>query len=198
MNANDIALTLQQVDWFGLVVVPLLIFGARIVDVSIGTLRIVFIGRGMAAQAAVVGFVESLIWLLAVTQIMRHLTMPIYYIAFALGFGAGNYVGLAIERRLALGLVVVRLYAGQAVDDLLERLRSAGLGATVVPAQGLVGPVSIVDTVIPRRQLAETLELIRSAHPDTFYTVEGVAQVGQGVFRPGHMGRARWLGRMRK
>jgi uncharacterized protein YebE (UPF0316 family) len=198
MNANEVAVLLQQVDWFGLVLVPLLIFGARVVDVSIGTLRIVFIGRGMAAPAAVAGFFESLIWLLAVTQIMQHLTIPLYFIAYALGFAAGNYVGLAIERRLALGLVVVRLHTNRAVDDLLERLRSAGVGATVIAAQGLVGPVCLVDSVIPRRDLSNTLELIRSVHPEAFYTVEGVAQVGQGVFRAGQMRRARWLGRMRK
>ncbi len=198
MNAAELSTALAQVDWFGLVILPLLIFSARVVDVSIGTLRIVFIGRGMAVPSAVAGFVESLIWLLAVTQIMQNLTMPQYYLAYAAGFGAGNYVGLAIERRLAMGMVIVRLITTEAVQELLIRLRKAGVGATVIDAQGMVGPVSIVYTVIPRRDLRDVLDIMRSVLPKAFYTVEGVTQVDQGVFRHGRMRHARWTGRQRK
>jgi uncharacterized protein YebE (UPF0316 family) len=202
MNVADLSASvsaaLAQVDWFGLVVVPLLIFSARVVDVSIGTLRIVFIGRGMALPSAVAGFVESLIWLLAVTQIIQNLTMPLYYVAYAAGFGAGNYVGLAIERRLALGLVIVQLMLTEPAEELLIRLRKAGVGATTIEAQGMMGPVSIVYTVVPRRDLRDVLTIMRSLHPEAFYTVEGVTQVDRGVFRHSRMRGARWTGRQRK
>lgn len=198
MNVAELSTALAQVNWFGLVVLPLLIFAARVVDVSIGTLRIVFIGRGMAVPSALLGFVESLVWLLAVTQIIQNLTEPLYYVAYAAGFGAGNYVGLAIERRLAVGMSIVRLITTEPVDELLLQLRQAGVGATVIDAQGMMGPVSIVYTVIPRRDLQDVLETMRAVHPQAFYTVEGVTQVDQGVFRHGRLRRARWTGRQRK
>ena len=105
-------------DWIGLVVVPLLIVAARVTDVSMGTLRVVFIGRGMAVPAALVGFVESLVWLLAVSQILKHLTLPLYYVAYAGGFALGNYVGLRIESWMALGNVVVRVITNQSTEAL--------------------------------------------------------------------------------
>jgi uncharacterized protein YebE (UPF0316 family) len=179
MTMSELGNAMAGIDWFGLVVIPLAIFGARIVDVSIGTLRIVFIGRGMAVPAAVVGFFESLIWLLAVSQIIKHLTMPLYYVAYAAGFGTGNYVGLMIERRLAVGTVVLRLFTSAPVDDLLDRLRRSGIGATTIAAQGLQGPVSIVSSVLARRELPRVLEIVQGTHPETFYTVEGLSQVDQ-------------------
>ncbi len=195
---SDVALHWADFDWLGLVLIPLAIFCARICDVSIGTLRIVFIGRGMAVPAAITGFLESLIWLLAVTQIIRHLTIPLYYLAYAAGFGTGNFVGLMIERRLAMGMVIIRLISPGPVEELLGHLRDAGYGATVIAAHGLHGPVRIVHSVLPRRDLPHALRLIRQTHPKAFYTVESVAQVDQGVFRSARSRRNLWFHRERK
>ncbi len=195
---SELAAHWADFDWLGLVVIPLAIFAARICDVSIGTLRIVFIGRGMAVPAAITGFLESLIWLLAVTQIIRHLTIPLYYVAYAAGFGTGNFVGLMIERRLAMGMMIIRLISPGPVDELVARLRDAGYGATVIAARGLQGPVQIVHTVLPRRALAHALSLMREAQPKAFYTVEPVAQVDQGVFPTSQSRRLLWLVRGRK
>lgn len=189
---------LADFDWWGLVLIPLAIFCARICDVSIGTLRIVFIGRGMALPAAITGFFESLIWLLAVSQIIRHLTIPLYYIAYAAGFGTGNFVGLLIERRLAMGMVILRLMLPEPVDELLHQLRQAGYGATVIAAHGLHGPVRIVHTVLPRRSLPEVLAMARTYHPNAFYTVEAVAQMDQSLQRATRSRRGLWFSRQRK
>jgi uncharacterized protein YebE (UPF0316 family) len=185
-------------DWFGLVVIPLLIIGARITDVSVGTLRVVFIGRGMAVPAAVAGFFESLIWLLAVSQILKHLTLPLYYVAYAGGFALGNLVGLKIEGWLALGKVVLQVITNRPIDDLIPVFRDAGLGATVVRAEGLTGPVNIVYSFLPRRDLRTVLERVRQAQPGAFYTIEPVATVSQGVFPTGRMPRSFLPRRQRK
>jgi len=187
-----------EFDWLGLVVIPLAIFGARIVDVSIGTVRIVFIGRGMGVPAALCGFLESLIWILAVSQILRNLTAPLYYVAYAGGFAAGNYVGLLIERRLAMGKVILQLITQRPVDDILAVFRDMGLGATLTHGEGLQGPVHVVHSVTPRRRLREALNRIHEVHPKAFYTVAPVAQVDQGVFPPGRTRRTGISIRQRK
>jgi uncharacterized protein YebE (UPF0316 family) len=153
------------------------------------TLRIVLIGRGMAVAAAACGFVESLVWLVVVSQILRHLTVPLYYVAYAAGFATGNYVGLLIERRLAMGCVILQVISQDPADEIMTALRQGGLGATLTRGEGFEGPVDIVRSVLPRRQLRPTLARIKEVRPKAFYTVAPVAQVDQGVFPPGRTRR---------
>src|SRR3989338_8300095 len=89
---------------FQYVVIPLLIFLARVCDVSVGTVRLILLYRGRRVLAPLLGFFEVLIWLLAVRQIMFNLTNPVVFISFAAGFAAGNYVGIILEEKLAVGL----------------------------------------------------------------------------------------------
>ncbi|HOQ05094.1 MAG TPA: DUF5698 domain-containing protein, partial [Anaerohalosphaeraceae bacterium] len=86
--------------WFAWIVLPLLIFIARIADVTIGTIRLIFVARGMKILAPLAGFFEVLIWLVVIGQIMRHLANPLCYIAYAAGFAAGNYIGMMLVDRL--------------------------------------------------------------------------------------------------
>src|SRR5438874_10738535 len=90
-------------------VLPALIFIARMCDVTLGTLRNVFISKGLRNAVPVLGFFEVLIWLISIRQIMQHLDNPMCYLAFASGFATGTYVGLGIEKRLALGLQILRV-----------------------------------------------------------------------------------------
>jgi uncharacterized protein YebE (UPF0316 family) len=195
---NDISAMLASVDWFALVVVPALIVAARVTDVSMGTLRVVFIGRGMARQAALTGFAESLVWLLAVSQILKHLTLPLYYVAYAGGFALGNYVGLRIESWMALGSVVVRVITNQSADALVGVFRSAGLGATVIEGEGQNGPIQMVFSVLPRKELRSVLNSMKAVQPGAFYTIEPVATVAQGVFPVERSSRPTWPWRQRK
>ena len=87
---------------FAFVVVPILIFAARALDVSIGSVRVIFLARGRRV-AAILGFFEVLIWLVVITQIMQNLSNPVTYIAYAAGFATGTYVGILLEGKLALG-----------------------------------------------------------------------------------------------
>jgi uncharacterized protein YebE (UPF0316 family) len=185
-------------DWFGLVVIPIAIVCARVTDVSVGTLRVVFIGRGMALPAVVAGFFESLIWLLAVSQILKHLTLPLYYVAYAGGFALGNYVGLRIERWLALGKVILQVITNQPVGDLVAVFREVGLGATVIEGEGSTGPVHVVYSVLGRRDLRSVLQRIKGIHPNAFYTIEPVATVSQGVFPTERQSRPSRMVRQRK
>lgn len=161
-------------DWFQYGLLPLLIFLARILDVSLGTLRLILLNRGMRLWAPLLGFVEIVIWLLAIGQIMKNLSNPVCYLAYAAGFGTGNFVGLFLEGRLAMGLVMVRIMIHSESSRLRRFLSKAGYRFTLVQAEGSRGPVEILFTVIRRRHLRRVLDVVRRWNPNAFYTIEDV------------------------
>ncbi len=143
------------------VVIPLLIFVARIADVSMGTIRLIFISRGLKYLAPVVGFFEVLIWLLAIGQIMKTLSNPACYIAYAGGFAMGNFVGMWIAEKLSLGVVLIRVVTNKDAAELVEHLKSADYGVTSVAGHGTAGQVKVVFTIVPRREVVGVHDLIR-------------------------------------
>ena len=164
------------------VIVPLLIFLARIVDVSLQTIRIVSISRGIRWLAPLVGFFEVLIWLLAIGQIMKKVSHPVAYIAYAAGFAAGTAIGQIIEGRLSLGMVLVRVITPTSSLEFRRRLRELKFGFTHVPAQGAEGPVELVFTVIRRQHLRQVRDLVSEVMPAAFYSVEEVAGACERVY----------------
>jgi uncharacterized protein YebE (UPF0316 family) len=170
--------------WIGL---PLLIFIARVVDVSLGTLRIIFTARGRRYLAPLLGFVEVFIWIVIVSQITRQASNLLAYLAYAAGFAAGNYVGIWIENRLAIGTLIIRAILpdeGVMATDLAATLHQAGYGVTRVAGTGANGPVQLIYTVIRRKDLAQVSALIRQTHPRAFLTVEELRSVAEGIFPP--------------
>jgi len=157
---------------FSLVFLPLLIFAARFTDVTIGTLRIIFVSRGMRLIAACAGFFEILVWLFAISQVMNNLTSVVNYVAYAGGFAMGTFVGITIEQRIALGYLVVRIITQREGSELEEHLRDTDFIVTSVDAEGGRGPVKVLYTVIRRKMLPEIVETIKKYNPKAFYTVE--------------------------
>ncbi len=168
---------------FTLVIIPLLIFFARICDVTLDTARIIYVSRGMKLLAAFIGFFEVLIWLISITQIMQNLTNIIYYIAYAGGFAMGNYIGIYLEDRMALGTVVIRIITQKEAIELVEYLKSEGYGVTYIDAKGSMGPVKVVFTIIKRKDIQHVLGIIRKFNPLSFYTIEDIRSFRKGVFR---------------
>lgn len=167
---------------FTWLILPLLIFLARVVDVSFGTLRIVYIAKGRRYIAPMLGFVEVLIWLLAIGQIIKNLNNVACYIAYAGGFATGNFVGIWIENKLALGNQVLRIITSRDSTDLINNLKSKGYGITILNAEGSQGPVKIIFTIIKRKNLPEVIELIKTYNPKAFYSVEDVRLAKEGIF----------------
>jgi uncharacterized protein YebE (UPF0316 family) len=167
---------------FNWVIVPLLIFIARMSDVSLGTLRNVFISKGLRRVVPVVAFFEVLIWLISIRQIMNRIDNPLCYIAFAGGFATGTYVGMYIERRLALGMQVLRIITAQDPKELVHALAQANVGITVVDGHGTKGPVKIIFTIIKRKDLQQIRELIHKYNPNAFYSIEDIRHANLGVF----------------
>jgi uncharacterized protein YebE (UPF0316 family) len=169
-----------QSETFGLAVLPVLIFFARIADVTIGTVRIIFVSRGLKYLAPVLGFFEVTIWLLVISQIMQHLGSPVNYLAYGLGYATGNYVGILLEGKLAVGTQIIRVIVREGVEEIVASLRASGHGVTTLPAQGESGPVTMIFTVVKRRALKDVVELIKRNAPTAFYSVEDVRFVSEG------------------
>ena len=166
------------------IVIPVLIILARIVDVTLDTIRIIYISRGMKFLAPIFGFFEILIWLMAISQIMRNLNNPVYYLAYAVGFATGNLVGIFIEERLAMGRVVLRIITQKDTAELVTHLRSCGYGVTTVNAEGSTGPVKLIFTIIDRSKIKPVVQSVHTYNPRSFYSIEDVRLAKEGTFPP--------------
>jgi uncharacterized protein YebE (UPF0316 family) len=178
-------------DLYSYVYLPLLIFFARMTDVTLMTLRIIFVSRGKRYLAPLLGFVEVFIWIAVVSQIIRGANNLVAYLAYAAGFAAGSYVGIYIENRLAIGTLVVRAIITRGAEELVARLQRAGYGVTSVDGRGSAGPVTLIYTVIKRKDLPQVMEIMHAAEPKPFITVEEVRSTEQGIFPQNAAGRSR-------
>jgi len=157
--------------------IPLFIFFARILDVSIGTIRIMFVSKGYRGKATLLGFVEVLIWIIIVAQIFTNLDNWLNYIAFAGGFATGNYVGMYIEEKMKMGVQIYRIIVNQENSGLAEELMNRDFRVTVVPGEGKHGPVKVLFTVAKRKRWQELSEVVNKFAPNAFYSVEDVKKV---------------------
>jgi uncharacterized protein YebE (UPF0316 family) len=167
---------------FRWVAIPLLIFTARVLDVSLQTMRIIFISKGRKLLAPLLGFFEVMIWLMAIAQIMHNLTNPLYYIAYGLGFATGTYVGLRIEERLAIGVVLLRVITQKDATELVALLRGDEFGVTTIDAEGKSGRVKVIFIIIDRCDLQRVIDVVRRFNPNAFLSVEDVRSVKRGYF----------------
>ncbi|MDZ7635965.1 MAG: DUF2179 domain-containing protein [Bacteroidales bacterium] len=164
------------------ILLPLFIFVARIIDVSLGTLRIIFTTKGMKRVAPLVGFFEVLIWLMAISRIMQDLDNWGCYIAYAAGFATGNFVGMFLEEKLAIGHEMIRVITRKDAKKLIEDLRAKGYGVTSVRAEGIEGEVAVIYIIARRSMIKEVLDQINLFNPRALYTVESIKYVNKEIF----------------
>lgn len=171
---------------FMYVVLPSLIFSFRIVDQSIGTIRLIFAAKGMKRLAPLFAFFESFIWLLAIGQIMKQLDNIYCYIAYAMGYATGNYFGILLEEKLSIGNVVIRVIPKKDTTALIDRLRELKYGVTVVNVDGMMGPTKMLFTTVRRKEAGQVIAIIKEFNPTAFYTIDEVKTVSGGYFDPRH------------
>ena len=162
----------MEFSWFDFVVLPILIMMARVVDVSLDTIRVIMVAKGYRNLAPFIGFFQSLIWLITITRIMANLDNWFTYLGYALGFGLGTYVGMILEGKLALGYELVRVITKAGADDLISGLREKGYGVTNVPGTGRDGEVGVLYIIIKRKVLRDVIGCIQKFNPKAFYTIE--------------------------
>ena len=161
------------VDVLTFVIIPLLIFFARVMDVSIGTVRLIFISRGFKLLAPFLGFFEVLIWLLAIQQLFNNLTSPIAYVAYAAGFATGTLVGMMIEERISLGTVMVRVLAKD-VKKLMNDLEQISIRVSSINERSMDGKMTVLLAIIRRQDLPSVISVIKKHNPYSFYSIEDV------------------------
>jgi len=165
------------------VLLPGLIFFARILDQSIGTLRLIFLSKGMKYIAPFLGFFEVIIWLVAVGQIMQHLDNWLCYVAYGAGFATGNYIGITLEEKLSIGTSIIRVILSNESPELIGALKSHNFGLTILDAEGAKGKVKILFSIIRRKEIPDFLITLHDHHPAAFYTIEDVRTAKEGVFK---------------
>jgi uncharacterized protein YebE (UPF0316 family) len=171
-------------DLYSYFILPLLIFFARICDVTLGTLRIIFTSKGKKYIAPFLGFIEMIIWILAITHIFENLNNWACYIGFAAGFAMGNFVGIIVEERLAIGYELIRIITSKDAEDLISALREKGFGITSIRARGKKGDVGILYSIISRSYLKDFVSFMKKYNPRAFYTIEDIRFVNDKTFRP--------------
>lgn len=162
----------MEFTWFDFVVLPILIMMARIVDVSLDTIRVIMVAKGYRNLAPFVGFFQSLIWLITITRIMANLDNWFTFLGYAVGFGLGTYVGMVLEGKLALGYELVRVITRKGADDLINGLREKGFPVTTLAGMGREGEVGVLYVIIRRKVLRDVIGIIQQYNPNAFYTIE--------------------------
>jgi uncharacterized protein YebE (UPF0316 family) len=173
---------LSNFDWYVWVGLPLLIFLARVFDVTLGTMRIIFTSRGLRNWAPILGFIETFVWIVAVSSIVKHAQNVVAYAGYAAGFATGTYVGMLIESRLAMGTITLRAIIRRDPKELTQSLLNAGFGFTIVDGYGSTGDVKIIYSTVKRADLPAVIDIFHRTLPGAFLSVEEVRSTEQGVF----------------
>ena len=155
----------------------LLIFALRLVDVSLGTVRIILLSRRQRLLPALIGFVEVFTWLVAATVVFSNLNDISRMLAYAAGFALGTLLGTLLESRLAMGNTMMRIVAPVGSPQAHDELRRAGFAVTVINADGRDGEVRLAFSMIPRRRRREALEIVQTVNPTAFVTMQDIEMV---------------------
>jgi len=172
-------------EFYSWVILPLLIFFARVCDVSMETIRVIYISRGIKYLAPIIAFFEIVIWLLAMEVVMKDLANIANFLAFALGFAVGTYVGLVIEEKLSIGMVILRIVTtDESNEEIVSFMQSENYGITTLDATGSRGSVKMILSLVNRTDVPRITQHIQATNPHAFFSIEDVRYVNQGVFRP--------------
>ena len=164
------------------VLIPLLVFGARVIDVSLETLRIILLARGGRFIVPTIAFIEIIFWVVSLGLVVNDFTNPVYLLSYAAGFATRNYVGILLEERLAMGVCILRVITSREDRSLIDAIRATGYGVTVVAAEGLQGPCTIFYSVVRRYDLLRITEMVEEMSPSAFCTIEDVRSTTRGTF----------------
>ncbi len=159
------------IEW---ILFPLIIFASRATDVSLGTLRSVLANKGMKKMVPFIGFFEVLLWLFAISTVMKNLSNFMCYLGWAGGYATGIYIGLSIEERLAIGTQVIRVFTQEDITKLIETLVEKNYSYTILDGEGKKGAVKLIFIVVKRKNVKDVTEVIHRFSPNAFYSIEDI------------------------
>ena len=161
----------------------LFVFFMRLTDMSLDTLRLLFMMRGRKLTAAVIGATQAAVFILAVSAVLSGPLNPFTVVGYALGFGSGVILGMFVEERLAIGYTILRIYSPSLGHAIAEALRAAGHAATEIEARGKEGQITVVNCVISRRDISRVRALIDGVDATAFITMDQAQSLQRGYFR---------------
>ena len=160
------------------------VFLARVTDVTMGTMRTISIVQGRTKLAFLLGFLEVSMWLVVISAVIHRIVeKPLLGVFYALGFSTGNVVGILLERRIAFGHMVLRIITPRAGKLMAEKVRDEGFGVTTFQGEGLSGPVTMLYVVCRRRDMQRVIQIAKSVEPNAFYISEQAGSVSK-IYRP--------------
>lgn len=171
-------------DYLNWIIIPIIIFLARIADVSLGTIRVITINKGLRIIAPIIGFFEVIIWIVAMRQIMNNMDNPVWFIAYAAGFAAGTYIGIVISDKLSLGNVILRIVTRSKATKLVDELEEKGFGTTVIQTEKKQSKGQIIFSIMNSKYLPEAIKIIQNNNPKAFFTIEEVKKISNGGIFP--------------
>lgn len=165
---------------FVYVIIPLLILVARIIDVSLGTIRIILANKGIKLLSAVIGFFEVLIWLLVITTVMKNLTNVVAYLAYAMGFSIGTYFGIYLEEKISIGQVRLRIITKKHMLKMIDDLSTTKYVFISDSVNSAHCKIKIINVFLERKYLKIVIKKIKEIDPNAFYTVEDLKMIKDG------------------
>jgi len=163
-------------------ILPLTIFAARAVNEAIGTLRVMFLSKGNKTMAPIMGFFEVLIWIVIIGQIMQNLDNVFCYIAYASGFALGNVIGITIEKKLAMGVMMINVITKKKTVKLQKALKLNNYGFTAVAGKDIDGTGDMLFIIVKRRELDNVIKIINEFNPCAFFSVNEISKVNEGNY----------------
>lgn len=163
----------------------LFIFFMRVCDVTIGTVRLILLTRGQKYYAALLGFFEVMIFVVAISQVIRNANNIWNILGYCAGFAVGNIVGVTIEERIALGFSCLRIFTQEKGEEMAEALRKADFGVTETFGQGRAGLVHILETAVHRKDTAKVYKIVSEIDPKAFVVMDECRSIFQGYLRKG-------------
>lgn len=160
-----------------------LIFTLRVTDMTLDTMRVLFVMRGRKSIAWVLGFFQATVFVTAITTVIRDLSNPLNIIGYAAGFATGVLVGMLIEERLAIGYLHMRIISSRRGTGIAESLRSEGYAVTEIPARGKDGMVTMLNCSVPRKDIDQLKDTVNTVDPEAFITSEDIRPVRRGYWR---------------
>jgi uncharacterized protein YebE (UPF0316 family) len=160
-----------------------LIFFLRVCDMALDTMRVLVVMRGKKLTAWILGFFQSGIFVLAISNVLSNLDNPLNMVGYAAGFATGNVLGMYIEEKMAIGHMHIRIVSPRLGTAIADKLRAEGYAITEIPARGKDGMVSVLNCSVLRKNVSEVQQVINQIDPDAFITTEDVRPVRRGFWR---------------
>lgn len=163
--------------------VALLIFGLRVLNMALDTVRVMMVMRNRRALTFVLGFIQTVIYVIAFTYVIDGIDNFVNLFAYSAGFATGNVVGMWAEERMAIGYITLRVISPNLGTAVAEKLRGEGFAVTEIPARGKDGAVTLLNVSIFRRQAGKAMDLVKSVDANAFMTTEDMRPVSRGFWR---------------